>query len=165
MSAPAAQPWLDSVERALLAGGHRSTTPRRSVIAWIACRAAPFSAEDAVAALGGQPERCSRPTIYRTIEWLRECGWIGRLHHAPNDYVRMLPGHSHCVICTVCGVATLLEGCSVEQALADTLAALDFAVQGHVLEIYGRCRTCRAEVHRNDSDPNREARHPQRRAR
>lgn len=143
---PSAAEWSAAVEQALIRGGHRATLPRRAVVEWIARQRTPFTAEELVATMEQQSGTCSRPTIYRTVEWLRTEGWIGRVYStASSAYMRLLPGHRHCVVCTECGTATMLDGCAVENLLASSLAELDFDVQGHVLEIYGRCRTCRVE--------------------
>lgn len=143
---PSPAEWSAAVEQALVRGGHRATLPRRTIVEWIARYGTPFTAEELVAAMERQGGTCSRPTIYRTVEWLRTEGWIGRVYStATSAYTRLLPGHRHCVVCIECGTATMLSGCTVEHLLASSLAELDFDIQGHVLEIFGRCRTCRVE--------------------
>jgi Fur family ferric uptake transcriptional regulator len=43
----------------------------------------------------------------------------------------------------VCGLTLLFGGCDLTEALLHTLAAHGFTVQGHLLELYGQCATCR----------------------
>jgi Fe2+ or Zn2+ uptake regulation protein len=142
---PSAQEWRQGAERALQASGCRTTLSRRTILDWIAQIQTPFTAETLVADLE-QRGCASRPTIYRTIEWLRSAGWIARVqcdvdHHT---YARHLPGHYHQVICTACGITQVISGCAIEQLLVPALSGADFEIHCHRLEIYGICGICRA---------------------
>lgn len=144
---PVPQPeiWIAGVEQGLMSAGFRPTTPRRAVLDWIARLDAPFTAEGLVAVLERQHGISSRATIYRTVDWLRETGWIGRIYCdvADSSYARMLPGHHHHIFCTECGVTLMIGGCKIEALFAPMLTALDFEVHGHVLALHGRCGQCR----------------------
>jgi Fe2+ or Zn2+ uptake regulation protein len=142
-----ADDWHARAVEALLAAGCRNTAPRHAVLDWIASRCTPFTAEILVAALERQQGLSSRPTIYRTLEWLRAEGWIARVQSDENahTYVRRLPGHYHQVICTQCGHTLIMRGCTIEHALVPALSSIDFEVHGHVLELYGVCGSCRVE--------------------
>jgi len=149
-SAPPAAEWRAAVEDVLQTSGHRHTAQRRRVLDRIAAQVAPFTAESLIAQLSAADDQAAaalgRATIYRTLEWLRSIGWITRLHNdsGANSYTRLLPGHHHSVVCTRCGAVFVLGGCLIEPVLDMLLAETDFHVQGHVLEVYGVCATCRA---------------------
>lgn len=110
----------------------RHSGGRAAVLTWIAAAERPFTAEMIVQQLV-VPQRVSRPTIYRTVDWLRTAGWLLRLHGEAVDrfYVRAIPG-CYQVVCTGCGSLR-------------AILALDLRSQS--LEVYGMCQTCRAYAH------------------
>jgi Fe2+ or Zn2+ uptake regulation protein len=135
------QLWRYQIEALIDATGMRHSAARSAVLDWIAATDQPFTAE----VLACQVPRSSRPTIYRTLDWLRAGGWLARLAGEGNDraYVRSQPG-SHHLICTDCG-AVQIVALDLTAAVAHQLHALDFELQEHHLEVYGRCRTCRSD--------------------
>jgi Fur family transcriptional regulator, ferric uptake regulator len=143
--APDARQWRDAVEAALSMAGQRSTVPRRAIVQWIANTRGPWSAERLVSEMQAQRGMSSRATVYRTIDWLREHGWLTRVHSddSQQSYTRQQPGHHHTVICTTCGTTLTIGGCEIEAQLGQSLAGTDFEVHGHVLELYGVCGACR----------------------
>lgn len=138
------QHWRGCLEMAMEADDQRITRARRVVLDWITIAQTPFSAETLVEDLTTRQGTVSRPTIYRAFEWLRRTGWIGRVHNdgAEHTYMRRLPGHYHHAVCTVCGQTLVLGGCDLTQALLHALATQGFVVQGHLLELYGKCAAC-----------------------
>lgn len=137
--------WLAGVEQALSGAGHRATLSRHAVLAWIAAAPAPFTAEMLVAELAAQRGMSSRPTIYRTIDWLRSSGWIARVQGdgPEHAYARLRPGHYHHAVCTGCGLTLVFAGCDALVGVVATLEQHGFVVHGHRLEVYGRCARCR----------------------
>jgi Fur family ferric uptake transcriptional regulator len=133
------QLWRCRVEALMGAAGMRRSTARGAVLDWIAATDQPFTVE----LIAGQVPRSSRPTIYRTLDWLRAAGWLARLAGEGNDraYVRSQPG-SHHLICTDCGGVQIVN-LDLTASVAHQLHALEFELQEHHLEVYGRCRTCR----------------------
>ena len=138
-----AEHWLVGVEQSFRQAHLRWTPPRRAIVAWIAARSVPFTAEDLVADLA----RSSRATSYRMIEWLRGAGWITRLHSDPRQhaYIRIGPGHHHHLLCIGCGMTRIVQACTIDQSLERMIAGTDFAIQGHVLEFFGLCKQCQHE--------------------
>jgi Fur family ferric uptake transcriptional regulator len=137
--------WQGQVFGAMRSEGQRFTTPRRQIISWVAARCAPFSAEELVEAMAARAEGIGRSTVYRTVDWLRAEGWLGRVggEAGEHTYARTLPGHHHHAVCTHCGQTLVVSGCAVVEALGQTLAAQGFTVSGHTLEIFGTCAGCR----------------------
>ncbi|PDW02364.1 Fur family transcriptional regulator [Candidatus Viridilinea mediisalina] len=136
--------WSSQVQAAMRAEGQRITAPRLAIIAWIADQERPFSAEALTLALAKHPAGVGRATAYRAVEWLREHRWLARIQTDRGDYTyaRTLPGHHHHAICTRCGTTLMLEGCGAIERLTQLLAREGFEVQGHLLELFGRCRRC-----------------------
>lgn len=141
--------WAHAVRGAWQSGGLRATKPRLRLLEMMARYQAPFSAEqlygDLLAAAG---ERPGRATVYRTIEQLHGAGWLARIHPqgAEAGYVPSFPGHLHHLVCTSCGVVIAFEGCALDELLARLASQTSFAIEGHLLQLYGRCAECRRLV-------------------
>lgn len=137
--------WKQSVRSAWQAAGSRLTEPRARVLDAIGAYHTPFSAEQLYADLGSEGDPPGRATVYRTIEQLSGAGWLARIHTQAGEagYVPSLPGHLHHLICTECGVVIAFEGCALDDLLARLALQTDFAIEGHLLQLYGRCAQCK----------------------
>lgn len=137
--------WRAGVEAALHTAGLRHSSARATVLDWIAGAARPFTAETIVQQLVDAWGVGSRPTVYRTVDWLRGAGWLARLHGDGVDrtYARCLPG-GHQLVCTGCGVVQTLTGVDLTPLLDSHLRALGFELRAQHLELYGRCLLCQA---------------------
>jgi Fur family ferric uptake transcriptional regulator len=142
--ADSAHDWRAAVERALDAAGLRTSTARGAILDWIAAAERPFTAETIVHELVLGWGRGSRPTVYRTVDWLRCGGWLARLHLAGSDraYVRSRPG-GHQLVCIDCGESQTITDLDLAPLVAQRLQDLGFELQDEHLELYGRCRQCR----------------------
>lgn len=136
--------WMQAVRGAWQAGGLRVTEPRLRVLQTITRYTAPFSAEQLYDDLSGD-ERTGRATVYRTLEHLHSAGWLARIHGGAGDegYVASFPGHVHHLVCTSCGTVIAFEGCALDELVARLAAQTDFTIEGHLLQLYGRCAACR----------------------
>ncbi|NWF78827.1 MAG: transcriptional repressor [Chloroflexi bacterium] len=139
-----AHDWRVAVEHALHAAGLRTSSARAAVLDWITVAERPFTAEMIVQQLVNGWGTGSRPTVYRTVDWLRGGGWLARLHREGNDraYVRSLPG-GYQLICTDCGESQIITDLALALLVAPRLQDLGFELQHEHLELYGRCRQCR----------------------
>jgi Fur family ferric uptake transcriptional regulator len=152
-AAAAAQParvepesWLREVRAAWQSDGLRATEPRQRVIQTIARYGTPFTAEQLYADLKGEGQpQTGRATVYRTLEQLHSGGWLARIHHQSGEagYVPSFPGHLHHLVCTSCGVVIAFEGCALDELLARLADQTGFAIDGHLLQLSGRCAACR----------------------
>ncbi len=86
-------------------------------------------------------------TVYRTLEILDRLNLVCRVHSGDGcrDYVMRRPdGHHHHLVCSDCGRAVDFTHCDLG-ALEDRLSReTGFEIQGHLLELYGKCDNCRA---------------------
>lgn len=136
---------MQSVRGAWQSGGHRLTEPRVRVLQTIARYATPFSAEQLCADLAQGDEPPGRATVYRTLEQLHSTGWLARIHPQSGEagYVPSFPGHLHHLVCTNCGVVIAFEGCALDGLLERLASQTSFAIEGHLLQLYGRCANCK----------------------
>jgi Fur family ferric uptake transcriptional regulator len=51
-------------------------------------------------------------------------------------------GHHHHLVCTNCGRVEDFTRCDVTDLVRQLTSATDFQIEGHWLELYGRCRAC-----------------------
>lgn len=137
--------WTDAVLAQLRREGNRITQPRMAVLGWIGERELPFTAEHLVTELDSTLTTGSRATVYRFLLWMREQGWLARVHRTDRDnsLVRQLPGH-HQAICLSCGDTLVIGGCDLSPLIGQSLTGTGFAVESAQLEIYGRCSDCAA---------------------
>ena len=138
--------WVVAVRGSWQTSGHRLTEPRTRVLRRIATYTAPFTAEQLYADLAGDDPPPGRATVYRVLEQLHDAGWLARLHPTGADvgYVASWPGHLHHLICTACGKVVAFEGCGMSPLLEQLSRQTDFAIDGHMVQIYGRCAHCQS---------------------
>lgn len=135
---------LEKISLKLEARGYRVTPSRRAVIAAILAQAGHFTVEDVLT-------RCrdaGRATVFRTIRLLTELGVVCRvlLEDGSKHYMVSQRGHHHHLVCTSCGNVEDLDQCAISDALRDLSEATGYEVEGHWLELYGRCARCRSKV-------------------
>lgn len=85
----------------------------------------------------------SRATVYRTLELLSALGILRPLYLSDEGlcFTRADRGHHHLVCCD-CGTVIEFEECVVEELAQSLAERLDFRIQGHLLEFFGRCENC-----------------------
>ena len=127
------------IER-LEASGYRVTGPRLALLAVVGGMPGQFSAEEVQQRL----PRVGRATVFRTLKLLVELGVVCRilLDDGRLLYRWSRGGHHHHLLCTTCGAARDLSECGVPQLLDAAIRASGYEMEGHWLEVYGRCRTC-----------------------
>lgn len=143
-------PTADEVLITLVRHGHRVTGPRRAVLDAVLAKPRPFTAEQLVAELGdsraGAP--IGRATVYRTLEILASVDVLSRLIGADGhpSYVVGTPGHRHHLLCSGCGAAVSFTACPVDELVQTLTRDTDFAIHGHLLEVFGVCPTCQDDA-------------------
>ncbi len=142
MSRPADSPQL---AQALAARGFRLTASRRAILDALAAADAHPTADELAEAVRIAAPRIGRMTVYRTLDLLCDLGLLRPVHQGGGAarYVLMQDGHHHHLVCSICRRVIEFDDCGLA-ALAETVSArFGFAVEGHLLEFYGRCADCR----------------------
>ncbi|MFT6877695.1 MAG: Fur family zinc uptake transcriptional regulator [Granulosicoccus sp.] len=89
------------------------------------------------------------PTVYRALNALAERGQVHRLE-LMNAYVASrYAEHQHAPVFSVCEQCGQVEECLAPQvmsALSDVTGQTGFTSTHQVIELYGRCISCRDEV-------------------
>jgi len=135
-------PVLRSLLQRLEKQGHRLTPARLAVVAAVLDRRGHFSVDDILSQVPG----VGRATVFRTMKLLSETGAVcrvllddGSLHYR----LRRRRGHHHHVVCISCGSVRSLSECVLSEVLGDLSRSTGYDIEGHWLELYGRCGACR----------------------
>jgi Fur family ferric uptake transcriptional regulator len=130
----------------LRAVGHRLTQPRQAVVETVLGQTGQFTATELCVAVASRAPQVGRATVFRTMQLLVDAGILERVHTATGRdvYVVDSRSHHHHFVCGQCGQVTSMEGCGLDEFLDTAADRYGFAVEGHFVEIYGRCRSCTA---------------------
>jgi Fur family ferric uptake transcriptional regulator len=144
-SPPTATPTVDHVVTVLAEHGYRMTAPRRAVIGAVLGRSRPFTAEQIVAEVDAE---IGRATVYRTLEILASIDVLTRFLQADGrpSYIVGVPGHRHHLVCSDCGAVVAFTRCPVDDLVRDLTRDTEFAIHGHLLEVFGVCPECQDDA-------------------
>jgi Fur family ferric uptake transcriptional regulator len=135
-------PSLSGIVQRLEDRGHRVTAPRLAVLAAAADGGDQFSAEEIAHRLPG----VGRATVFRTLRLFVELEVLCRvlLDDGSLRYRWSALGHHHHLVCSECGAVEDFTGCDVGQMVRELARRTGYTVDGHWLEVYGRCAACAA---------------------
>ena len=133
---------VSSLGQQLELAGHKVTPPRRAVLESIARRPEHFTPDEIVE----DARPAGRATVFRTMRLLQDEGAICRVLMSDGTlrYRVGSLGHHHHFVCLDCGDVKDISGCDVPASLQEIGEMAGFEIQGHSLELYGRCARCRA---------------------
>ena len=140
--------WLRRVEALCGERGVQLTALRRRVLGLLADGAAPATAYaliDELARLQGRP--VAPPTVYRTLDFLVENGFVIKIESRNAFAICDSPGHHHhgiLLICTRCGATDEVDDHDVDATLARRAAASGFRIDKQMVELEGVCGRCLA---------------------
>jgi len=132
--------------RRLEALGHGVTPARRSVVEAVAAQPNRFTATALCTAVAHRSPTIGRATVFRTLGLLVRVGVLERLHSAggrDSYVVGERARHHHHLVCSSCGTVIDLEGCGLAELIESVAHQHSFRVEGHLVEIFGLCPTCR----------------------
>ncbi|HMA36051.1 MAG TPA: Fur family transcriptional regulator [Chloroflexia bacterium] len=143
-------PDLAAVLERLDQEGLRLTEPRQQVVAAILGRTTPFTSAELWTAIQERAPSIGRATVFRTLDLLVRLGILQRIHadaeggrcHA---YLACDAGHHHHLICNGCGAVTdFTEDAALGELIHQVERHTAFRIEGHRLELVGRCPACQA---------------------
>ena len=146
--------YLAQVEQQCRAQGVRLTPLRREVLELVLSAQKPIGAYDLLAQLGREGRPAAPPTVYRSLDFLIEHGFIHRLASI-NAYLSCChPAHRHqsvFLICTACQRTDELPVASLAQPLQVLTAQQQFQVVQSLIEISGLCKNCQTQPNQASS--------------
>jgi Fur family zinc uptake transcriptional regulator len=140
--------WDQQVRAVCASKGLQMTPLRSSILAILGESPAPLGAYailEALAKREGKP--IAPPTVYRTLEFFLEHGFLHKIEsrnaYAPCEHI----GHAHhgvLLLCEKCGRSDEIEDHAVARALEDTAGRAGFLARRRMVELAGLCRDCAA---------------------
>jgi Fur family ferric uptake transcriptional regulator len=129
----------------LAAAGRRLTGPRLAVVNALERGPEHMSPADVLAEAVGECPTLNRASVYRTLELLTGLGLIRPLFlgDGVQRFALVRDGHHH-LICSGCGSLTDFDECQLGSVWQDLAERHGFTMEGHLVEIFGRCRECAA---------------------
>lgn len=140
--------WINQVEAACQGRGLQMTALRRDVVGIFAEAAQPLGAYAIIQKLSEAQSRIvAPPTVYRTLDFLVENGFVVKIEsrqaYVACDHVGH--GHDHHGIvlsCTKCGRTAEIESPTIDKELAEIAHRLGFSSERTVCEVDGVCAEC-----------------------
>lgn len=135
---------MDLLERTIVRSGHRLTAPRRRLLEVMDALGDRFNADEVLAASPG----VGRATVFRTLRLMQELGVVCQvvLDDGGVAYRLASGGHHHHVVCSECGAVSDFSSHDIEDLVEELGRRTGFEIDSHRLELYGRCRRCRAAL-------------------
>jgi Fur family ferric uptake transcriptional regulator len=132
---------LDLVIERLEMRGHRVTETRRRVIQALLDAPNHFTIEDVLHAV---PD-VGRATVFRTMKMLLDLNVVCRvlMEDGSLHYRLSARGHHHHLVCRACGRVEDFTKCDVSSLIAELARNTEYQIEGHWLEVYGTCASCR----------------------
>ena len=125
--------------------GFKLTPQRHAVLRVIASHHDHLSPEAIYEITRQESPHIGRVTIYRTLELLNKLNLVCRVHAQDGcrSYMMKRPTeHHHHLVCSGCGQAVDFSECDLSRLEKNLSEKTGFAIEGHLLELYGRCKTC-----------------------
>ena len=134
----------------MLAGhGLRLTSSRRAIVDAILGRQGHFAIEELVEELRARGLHASKATVYRALPLLTEAGIVkpAVVTGDEKSYERAVgrEHHDH-LVCGGCGAVVEFEYDAIEILQREVAARHGFTLEGHMLQLLGRCPACRAKA-------------------
>jgi Fur family zinc uptake transcriptional regulator len=138
--------WARQVEKYCVERDLQLTPLRRQVLLILARAPAPLGAYAIIEELSReQGKAVAPPTVYRTLEFFLENGFLHKVEsrnaYAPCEHL----GHRHqgiLLICERCGRTDEIESPRFDRMLQETAAKAGFSAQRQVVEVEGLCGNC-----------------------
>lgn len=142
---------MKNLEKRLKAKGYKITNQRRAILeVFTDTEKHLLTALEVFEAVGLKDSQMNFSTVYRNLEVLTDAGIIKRynLDNGVNYYELDIHGHHHHLICLTCGEAKTIFHCPIEAIKSSIEEETDFTPVEHKLEIYGYCKECKMNTHR-----------------
>ena len=136
---------LDYAESLCKQRGLRFTPLRRRVLEIVWNRHGPTGAYDILEALGDGKRPAAPPTVYRTLEFLLEHGFVHKIESL-NAFIGCgRAGDTHAgqfLICGGCRQVGELDDPEIAELISQKAAEVGFAVTHPTVEVKGLCKDC-----------------------
>jgi len=147
MSATQTTEALEAAERVCARRGVRLTSLRRRILEQILKTDGVIKAYDLIHELSSADHSIKPPTVYRSLAFLLEQGFIHRIESLNGFVACNHPGEAHeiiLMICDACGLIHEVQHTDISAALDQVAQDQGFGLTEKVIELHGICRDCQA---------------------
>lgn len=139
------QSALSRLTRELERRGYRLTTARDRILRALVASGGHVTADGLVEIVHRDSPRIGRMTVYRTLELLCDMGLLRPIYQGTGaaHYILMDEGHHHHLVCSRCERVVEFDECVIGDLTEAIGRRFGFEMQGHLLEFFGICPTCR----------------------
>jgi Fur family zinc uptake transcriptional regulator len=141
---------LDAAEQHCGQQGLRFTPLRRQVLEIVWSRHAPIGAYEILEELRSESRAAAPPTVYRSLEFLVEHGFVHKIESL-NAFVGCdRPGGDHVgqfLICGSCQQVGELDDPDIAKLIVKKAKTIGFAVSHQTIEVRGLCCNCAGQAH------------------
>ena len=140
--------WITQVEAACVKRGLQMTALRREIAGILADAAQPLGAYVIIQKLSDAQGRIvAPPTVYRTLDFLVENGFVVKIESRQAYLACDHIGHAHdhhgvLLSCVKCGRSDEIDSAAVDHEIAALAAGRSFKVERKVFEVDGVCADC-----------------------
>jgi Fur family transcriptional regulator, zinc uptake regulator len=138
---------LDAAERVCARRGVRLTSLRRRILEQVLKTDGVIKAYDLIHELSSADHSIKPPTVYRSLAFLLEQGFIHRIESLNGFVACNHPGEAHetlLMICDTCGHIHEMHPQNISAALDQAAGQEGFAISAKVVELHGLCRGCQS---------------------
>ena len=135
---------MADLTESLARGGFRLTSARRVICAALTASGGHLTPDELVEVVRKRDSGIGRMTVYRTLEILCDLGQVRPVYQGTGaaHYVVLEDGHHHHLVCSQCGQVIEFTDCAIEPMAEMISERFNFTIEGHLLELYGRCGAC-----------------------
>jgi Fur family ferric uptake transcriptional regulator len=132
---------IDLIIERLEMRGHRITGSRLRVLDAVLAQPSHFTVDDVLHAT----RKVGRATVFRTMKLLLDLNIVCRvlMDDGTLHYRLSTRGHHHHLVCRDCGRVEDFTQCDVAPLVRELARSTEYEIEGHWLEVYGRCNSCR----------------------
>jgi Fur family transcriptional regulator, ferric uptake regulator len=134
--------------QALRDAGYKLTGPRLIILEVLEQSGGHITSAELVAQVEQRDPTVGRASVFRTLELMIKLGiiWTSVQGGSTIHYMLMPGGHHHHIICRRCEKLIEFEDCRLGSLISMLEQEYGVQVDGHLLELYGICKECRAAL-------------------
>ncbi len=136
---------------ALRNAGYKLTQPRLKILEILEGSGGHITAAELLTRIEAQAPSIGRASVFRTLDLMIKLRivWTTAQGGSTVHYMLMPGGHHHHIICTRCQRLIEFEDCGLAHLITVLEGQFGVHIEGHLLELYGICRDCQAQVERS----------------
>jgi Fur family ferric uptake transcriptional regulator len=124
--------------------GYKLTSPRLTILDLLEQSGGHITSAELLSLVEERDPSIGRASVFRTLDLMTKLGiiWASVQGGSTIHYMLMPGGHHHHIICTNCNKLIEFADCKLGNLIAGLEKEYGVQVEGHLLELYGRCKNC-----------------------